>query len=239
MQRYSEDFFANLSQPGGILSTAHAISNETAERIERNWEAKSTGPNRGRTLALGDDLKFTPIAFTADESQLIEQMKLTVEDICRAFKVPLWKVGGPLPPYGNVQAANVEYYSVALQNLMEHLELCLDRGLNLPKHIGVSFDITGLLRMDTATQMDIAAKGVGSAIYSPNEGRAEFDKRPVTGGETPYLQEQNWPLAHLAKRELPTRPVTPPTDPEPREDTVDDVDKRAADLLRKALGLAA
>jgi hypothetical protein len=33
-----------------------------------------------------------------------------------------------MPPYTNVQALNVEYYSQCLQILIEAAELCLDEG---------------------------------------------------------------------------------------------------------------
>jgi phage portal protein BeeE len=38
---------------------------------------------------------------------------------------------------------------------------------------------------------------------SPNEARAVVNLPPVAGGESPYLQQQNWPLAALADRPAP------------------------------------
>jgi hypothetical protein len=39
---------------------------------------------------------------------------------------------------------------------------------------------------------------------SPNEVRNTFYKlAPVPGGEMPYLQQQNWPVASLAERQAP------------------------------------
>jgi hypothetical protein len=47
-----------------------------------------------------------------------------------------------------------------------------------------------------------------------------MDLGQVDGGETPYLQEQNWPIKLLADRELPSqRPPTPPAPlPVPADD---------------------
>jgi phage portal protein BeeE len=52
---------------------------------------------------------------------------------------------------------------------------------------------------------------------SPNEGRARLDLQPVIGGESPYLQQQNYSLEALAKRDAQTDPFASntPTPPAP------------------------
>jgi hypothetical protein len=37
----------------------------------------------------------------------------------------------------------------------------------------------------------------------------------VTGGDTPYLQQQYWPLDQLAGRAIPAIPAAPPATPPP------------------------
>jgi len=76
--------------------------------------------------------------------------------------------------------------------------------------------------------MATAKEGVSGGILTPNEARRRFDLKPIDGGETAYLQEQNWPLRLLAGRELPARPPTvpapivPPTAPiEPPDKSFD------------------
>jgi hypothetical protein len=67
----------------------------------------------------------------------------------------------------------------------------------------VEFDDTLLSWMDTATRTAAAQKAIVSGM-SPNEVRATFyDLPPVPGGELPYLQQQNWPVASLAERQEP------------------------------------
>lgn len=215
IQQQSEKFFANNSQPGGILTAPATISDVTAKRLEDNWNANFTGDNVGRIAVLGDGLKYEPLAVNAHDAQLIEQLKWTAENVAACFHVPGWKVGiAPMPAYGNVQAANIDYYSQALQGLIENLELCLGEGLGLAVDLGVQFDLDALLRMDSATQMEIAAKGVGAAIYKPNEARAIFDLPPVDGGDTPYLQQQNYSLSALNRRDQQPAPATSTTPPQ-------------------------
>jgi phage portal protein BeeE len=47
---------------------------------------------------------------------------------------------------------------------------------------------------------------VKGGVMSPDEGRAKFNLGPVPGGNTPYLQQQNYSLAALAKRDAQEDP---------------------------------
>lgn len=202
IQNNSEQFFANMSQPGGVLTAPGMISDTVAQRLKDHWESNFTGVNAGRVAVLGDGLKYEPMTVNAHDAQLIEQLKWSGDAICACFHVPGWKVGlAPMPAYGNVQAANIEYYSQALQNDIESLELCLDEGLELPSDLGIQCDTDALLRMDSATQMDLVVKGVGGGLLKPNEGRATLNYLPVKGGNSPMMQQQQFSLEALAERD--------------------------------------
>ena len=108
--------------------------------------------------------------------------------VCSAFHVPPYKIGvGPMPSYNNIQALNVEYYSQALQVLIESAELAMDEGLRTGEGLGVEFDVSDLLRMDTDTQVKTSKEAVSAGIMTPNEARQRLNLRPVQGGETPWL----------------------------------------------------
>jgi hypothetical protein len=107
-----------------------------------------------------------------------------------------------MPAYNNINALDQAYYSQTLQELIENIELLLDEGLELPDGLGTEFDLEGLLRMDSLTQTTILKERVGAGILAPNEGRAKIGYGPVVGGNTPYLQQQNYSLAALKSRDL-------------------------------------
>jgi HK97 family phage portal protein len=202
IQAGSAKFFQNASQPGGVLSAPGAIGDDTAARIKLAWETNFTGDNAGRVAVLGDGLEYERLALTAQESQLIEQLKWTADVICSVFHVPPYKIGlGTMPTYNNIQSLNVEYYSQCLQSLIEAAEVCLDEGLECPLGLGTEFDVDNLLRMDSVTQMTMLANGVKGVILAPNEARARLDLPPVKGGDSPIAQQQNYSLEALAKRD--------------------------------------
>lgn len=208
--------FQNGSRPGGVLTAPGSIGEETAKRIQEHWEQNYAGAeNIGRVAVLGDGLKYEAMTMTAVDAQLIDQLKWGDEKVCSVLHVPPYMVGvGPMPSYNNIGALNQQYYAQCLQNLIESLELCLDEGLGLSEQLGVECDLDALLRMDTATQIDVAVKAVKGGLDTPNEGRKRFGRKPILGGDTVYLQEQDHSLQWLAARDaMPLEPPAPPPTP--------------------------
>lgn len=235
IQNNSATFFENMSRPSGILTAPGTIEEPTAARLKADWERNFSGNNIGKLAVLGNGLTYEAMTIPAREAELIDQLKWTVEDVARAFGMPLYKIGaGPMPTSNNVESLHQQYYADCLQVHIEAIELCLDEGLATPTGYGVEFDLDGLLRMDSATQIEMLGKAVGSALLSPNEARAKLNYGAVAGGEVPFLQEQNWPIRQLASRELPTREPTKPKAP-----AASDVQPSKTDDASKDAGIKA
>jgi HK97 family phage portal protein len=223
-QRASALLFENSSTPGGIITAPGEISDVQQTRFKEQWETRFGGANYGRVAVLGGGLKYEKVSMTHVEGQLIENLKWSAEVVCSVYHVPPYKVGvGALPSYNNVQALNVEYYSQALQSHIEEIEELLDYGLGIGwgDGLGTEFDTETLLRMDSVTQVTMLRDAVGAGVMSPNEGRGKLDLKPVDGGESPYLQQQNYSLAALAKRDAQDDPFaskTPAAPPQPPQD---------------------
>jgi HK97 family phage portal protein len=202
IQNNYASFFENGAQPGGLLIAPGAISQETADRLKAKWEENFSGVNRGRLAVLGDGMSYQQLTMNAVDAQTIEQLKMTAEIVCSVFHVPGYMIGvGTMPTYNNVEALAHNYYSQCLQSLIESLELCLDEGLALPTDMRTESDLDGLLRMDTATAVKTLSEGVRGGIMEPNYARRRLNLAPVVGGETPYMQQQNYSLAALDARD--------------------------------------
>lgn len=218
IQANSTRFFQNMSRPSGILTAPNKIDDETAREYKARWNENYGGANVGQIAVLGSGLKYEGItSIPPEQAQLIEQLKWTVDDVARAFGMPLFKIGGPVPAGSTIDALNTIYYTDCLQALIESLELCLDEGLELPTTYHTEFDLDGLLRMDQVAQITMLAESVKGAIRAPNEARRKIGLKAVKGGDSPYLQMQNFSLEALAKRDaLPNpfiidRPTSNPT----------------------------
>jgi len=248
-QKASALLFENSSTPGGIITAPGEVSPEERQRVKEEWEARFSRINLGRVAVLSGGAKYEKLPMTNVEVQMIENLKWSAEVVCSVYHVPPYKVGvGALPSYNNVQALNVEYYSQALQSHIEEIEEALDHALGIGwgEGLGTEFDTDTLLRMDSVTQMDVLQKSAG--ILSPNEQRKKLDLVPKKGGDSPMLQQQDFSLEALAKRDAqedPFAPNTPalppaadaPADQPPADPVVPDAQKLAAITRRFNLAL--
>jgi HK97 family phage portal protein len=225
-------FFANNSQPGGILTAPAGMSEEDANKVKAFWQENYSGENRGKIALLGADMKFTSFAVNGADSQLVEQMQYSDRQICQPFGIPPYIVGvGEIPAGLKVDDVTNTYYSLALQAHIEAMEYLLDDGLAIPSPLGVEADTEPLLRMDDGKKADVATKLVGGGIETPNEGRRRFNRSPLEGGDTVYMQQQDYPLDQVRQNKIakPTPPPAsvPPAPPAPdNQNTADDENKR-------------
>lgn len=223
IQRNAASFFANASRPSGILVAPGPISPESSKDMTEKWNANYSGTGTGRTAVLSDGVVYQPISVAAQDAQLVEQLKLSGEIVCTSFSVPAFKVGLGPAPAGKVSDLNNIYYSDCLQHYIESSENLLNQHLELEDGVEVEFCLDALLRMDAGSQMDYLDKGVKGAIMSPNEARAKIGLAAVPGGESPMIQQQNFSLAAIAKRDsspdpFAKAPAPTPTDDQPKGD---------------------
>ncbi len=208
IQEQSKRFFANSSRPGGILTAPTPITDELALKYKKRWEENYAGGNEGRTAVLGNGLSYSPITQNAVDSDLVAQFNLTSMMICSTYHVPGYKVGvGPTPTYQNAEVLDQIYLSDCLQVHIQDSEELLDDGLGLSAAgYHAQFDLDDLLRMDSATQIKTLNDSVAGGWMKIDEARAKRNLLPVTGGNTPYLQQQNYSLAALDKRDTSADP---------------------------------
>ena len=209
IQRNATNFFSNASRPSGILVMPGPLSKEKAKEIGDAWNANYSGVNAGKTGVLGDGVEYKPISVSAADAQLVEQTRMSNEGVCTAFVMPPFKIGiGTLPAGFKPSDLNELYYSDCLQPHLEGIENLLNEHLDLEEGVEVEFCLDGLIRMDSASRMTYLKDGIGSAILSPNEARAKLGYKPVSGGDSPMIQQQNYSLEALAKRDAQADPFT-------------------------------
>jgi HK97 family phage portal protein len=246
IQANSEQFFANMSRPSGMLTAPGDIDEPTAHRLKTQWENAYGGANLGRTFVGGSDLKYIPLTINAEDAQLIQQLDWTDKNVAMAFKVPPSKIGIRETTVGNAAQHNQEYYNQALKRHVGDIEALLDDGLGLGpvygNRYGVALDVeAGLLWMDSKTQAEVNDIEIKGGALTINEARRLRNRRPVDGGNVPFMQQQMFPVSELAQRGPPdAAPVSAPAD----DDTEDDEEANAMLIgwsahmeLRQELGL--
>lgn len=250
IQENSAAFFANGSNPSGILVSPQAITKEKSEEMSDLWNARFGGDKSGGVAVLGGGLTYTAMRMSAVDSQTIEQLKWTAETVCSTFHVPAWKIGvAAMPAYTKTEFANQAYYSDCLQSPIEQWELCMDGALGFDtptdgRYLGVELDLDGLLRMDAASQITTLKEAVSGSILTVNEARSRVDHPPVPGGDSIWMQQQNYSLEALQKRDEKADPFATGTaapagtatgsTPAPNPDTTTAPDPGTTDVARMA-----
>lgn len=213
IQQSSAVFYKNGGKPSGIIEVPGSINEEKAREIKTNWDTSYGGENSGKTGILSGGAKYTPITMTSADAQTVEQLKMTGEVVCSVFKVPAYKVGiGDLPSYDNIEALEQQYYSQCLQNLIESIEILLNDAFDLGSNETFEFDIDALLRMDSERRVKTLGEAVKNTIMTPNEARKRENLPPIKGGDSLYLQQQNYSLEALAKRDASDDPFSKSND---------------------------
>jgi HK97 family phage portal protein len=242
IQSNSSRFFANGSKPGGVLTAPGSISQATADRVKTYWDSNFTGDNMGKVAVLGDGLTYEAMAVTAQDSQLIQQLEWTGKDVARAFKVPGYKIDvGPAPNYSTAEMLNQQYYDQCLQFHIESMELLMDHGLGLlnekteGRWLGTEFETDDLLRMDYGSM--VKAEKEASGLKTIDEGRQRLGLKPITGGNTVYLQHQDYPIEVIYRRKdvVASGPTSPPSEPAPPSEEPDETDKYIAAFIERAV----
>lgn len=232
----SSEFFGNHAQPGGILTAPAGMTEKDAEQVKAYWQENYSGNNAGKVAVIGADMKFTAFAMKSADSQLVEQMRYSDEQICQPFGIPPFKIGiGSIPAGLGVDAINQLYYADALQSHIESMETLLDDGLKIERPLGVELDLWPLLRMDVGKQAEVETKLTGGGIKTPNEGRFAFGLSPLEGGDTVYMQQQDFPLDQVRKNKIVDAEQNPVTtdpqdeDPIPDDEMDDEMDEETED----------
>lgn len=203
IQSQSDAFFHNGARPGGLITSTNVIKKEEAEAVRTRWEDTYRGGGYGRIAVMGNGFEYKSIVETAVNSQLVEQLGSAGKIVSTAFNVPAYMVGvGEVPTaFNTMEIVNYQYYAQCLQKLFEAIEALIDIGLGLADDLCIEFDIDNLIRMDTATKIKSYAEAITGGLMKPDEGRAKLNLPKVKGGDAVYLQQQNFSLEALAKRD--------------------------------------
>jgi len=202
IQSGSTKFFENMSRPSGVLTYEGKLDSEDAAKIKDEWNANYSGQNIGRVALINAKLKYEPIASVPpQEAQMLQQLEWTIADVARCYHVPLFKIGGPIPSGSTLEQLNQTYYNDCLQILIESFEATLGEGIGLKKGQYIQLDLNGLVRMDGVAQATFLKTMVSGTIMAPNEARKTMNLPKKPGGDSLFIQQQNYSTEAIAKRD--------------------------------------
>ena len=214
----SQQFFGNASRPSGLLSTEQHISKELADRYKQEWDDSYRGQEFGKTALLGGGMRWQPLTITAQDAQLIEQLRYAVEDVARVFRVPPFMLGDMSKvSYRNTEQLNRTYLSGCLSWHLEALQQRFEYAFGFEPQFQIRFDLSTMLRTELDVRYAAYQQGLAGGWLAANEVRAQEGLPPVDGGDEPRVQMQYVPLSE-ANGPPPAPEPAPSADPPPEED---------------------
>jgi HK97 family phage portal protein len=226
----SNSFFGNASRPSGILTAPAGTSEADAKRLLDDWKRAYGPENRGtgNPALLTADLKWQPLGMTAEDAQLIEQLRWTLNDVARCYRVPPFMLGDmEKMSYRNSEQLMRYYYGGCLQSQIEALENRFETFFDLGPDMEIEFDLDELLRTDLDVRYKAYQEAITSGFLTINEAR-EREKLPsIKGGDEPLVQMQYRPLSQAIKpppapAPAPSNAPTPPAADDGSGDGTDD-----------------
>jgi HK97 family phage portal protein len=214
--------FENKNEASYLLSTDERLTGEQSAALRERWNEQTTGVNRGGTPILSWGLKAQKVDVTAQDSQLVETLKMSAENVALAFRVPLPVLGVTVNGVPSTEILMQSWIASGLGFALNHIEVAFDQlfGISSFPEDYVEFSTSSLLRSAFKDRMEGLAAGVHGGIYAPNEARALEELRAVKDGDEPRVQQQDVPLSYgmnLQPNPQPAPKQLPAPTPEPKD----------------------
>ncbi len=186
-QNHAAIMFRQGTMLRGVFTTDGKLSPETIVNLRSQFEKTYAGvDNAHKTAVLEEGMKFEPLSMTAEDSQLLESRKFSVEEIARLFRVPLSKIGVQAGSVANNETQEQSYISNSLMPLCRRIEEAFEQRLLFEAeraYINIRFDFDHMLRANTKERFDSHAVALGWGFLSINEVRAKEGLTPIEGGD--------------------------------------------------------
>ncbi|WP_371612883.1 phage portal protein [Streptomyces clavifer] len=193
--QFGHDWFANGSTPSAVLETDREVTKEQAGILKSRFKEAAQGRD---VVALGLGTKYRPISVPANESQFLETIKASANQIAAIYGVPPEKVGGETGSsltYATVEQNSIDLLTWTLRPWLARLEEALS--LLRPPAEDVRFNADAMLRTDTLTryQTHRIARAIG--LNNIDELRLLEELEPLPNG----LGADYTPLTGVASNE--------------------------------------
>jgi HK97 family phage portal protein len=197
---YASRFFGTGAAASGVIEFPGNLTQEQAKQLADGFDARHRNGTRRahKTGVLSGGAKFVATQTDPEKSQALESRKFAVEEIARAFNVPLHLLGVPgTASYASVEQNNLQFVSMTLRPLAEKVEAAFSR--LLPGDAFIKFQFGDLLRADLEARIRSYSVGAQAGFYSTNDIRRLEDLPPVEQGD-----QYRVPLANIALADTET-----------------------------------
>lgn len=194
LQAYAARFFGQGATTQGVIEFPGALTQEQAKNLVDGFDSRHRGWRKAhKTGVLSGGAKYNPTTVPNDQAQFLDSRRFAVEEMARAFNIPLHMMGIPgTASYASVEQNNLQFISHTLRPILEKIEWSYSRLLPTPAAF-IKFNFNALLRGDLQSRMTSYSIGTQAGVMSVNDVRRLEDLSPVDDGN-----QFRVPLANIA-----------------------------------------
>lgn len=192
-----------LQSPGFLKYKGGALKPDQRKSLLDIIAEFSGSKNAGKMMVLEADLDWVGIGMKAEDYQLLQTRRHSIEDICRWYRTPPILIGhtaeGQTMFGSGVEQLMIWWLTTGLRTFLKRVEAAISKRLidaGDRRRIYAEIQVEGLLRGDMAAQAEYFSKLATNGIMRRSEARRKLNLPYVAGSDILTVQVN---LADLSK----------------------------------------
>ncbi len=182
---HSSAFFGNGATSGTYIETDQPHKPEALQRFKQQWDAAHSGVNNAfKTVVMphGFHKKNDPV--NNQHAELIATRRYAVEEISRAYRVPLHLLGDLTNVrYSTVEQGAIDFATFSLIPHCRRWQFACRRDLITDdRNYFVEFDVSSLMAGDYEARSQFMREMFNMGVLSVDEIRGQIGYNPLPGG---------------------------------------------------------
>ena len=210
-QEYPARWFAQGSMLDVVLTRpreAQPLSPDGVKLLKEGWIKwhRGMGERSFEPAVLQEGTTATLLTPKLSETQLVEQRKFQVLEVCRLLRLTPHKLAEmERSAYASIEAENIAYIQLTLSPWVRRWKQAVHRCLLTPEEqvagrLYAEQNVEALQRGDFTTQMNGFRAGLEKGVYTINEVRRWFNLNPIEGGDENRVQLNTVAIADAAEQ---------------------------------------
>ena len=203
---FASTYLKNFAAPGPVITHPRPLPTEAKRAAAEAFQRRHAGAHRFLPVVLDNGADVKTLSLTPDQVQLIEVMRLGIEDVARLYHLPLHLLAEheKSTSWGSgIAEQNIMFATYTLRPWTVRLETALTALLRRALADDtwyVRLDMRGLLRGSPQQQAEYLARKAEHGALTPNEWRRLDDENPLPGMDSPLLAANILPASQPAAR---------------------------------------
>lgn len=249
LQKMRGAFFGSGMIPSGILEHPASLSEAAQKRLKKHFEDTYTGSDKAYSMMLLEEgMKYTQISTDPEKAQMPELSFISIEEICRLFRMPPVKVQHlQNSHYNTTEQQQLDYGGDTIAPRADRFRAECEFKLLRRSESSIFLDVNlnALARADMAARTAFYKDMYYLGVYNADRIAELEHDNPVPEGKRYFVQQNLVPADRVddlidarAKPATPpgaAGPASPPPQPSPNDTFMRMLEAKIGQLLREDL----